>query len=145
MRTLKETTSLKHQQAGSYIYTIVPVPTSSKSSSFIYIASDDSITHIDTKLNVLDTLPSAHEGISCLVQVPNADSKTFATAGRDGKVRVWTAESNGQIMKKPLLEVRTRKCCSLRRPCVNANSSSERTSRLCNSYQLGGESVSCWH
>lgn len=110
MHTLKATASSSLSlPAGSYIYSICPAAPG----SFATISSDDSLRLFDaTSLKLLNvTAAKTHKGVTCLKEYGGATGvgqQLLATAGRDGKVRLWDVRS-GRGSGGPALEMETGK------------------------------------
>lgn len=113
MRTFSEAAAFKHTHANNvYLLSLVsPKNTNSEDHSFAYIASDDSLNTISVSVTSppfiiqVKSVPKAHDGISCLVAVPE---EGLATAGRDGKVKLWSLAADRSMELTPGLNVSTR-------------------------------------
>lgn len=115
MRTFLEVNNYRHSSTtDTYIFSIIPA---ADRQSFVYIASDDSINFVDVKADKggcssapSGRVQSAHKGISCLAPVQaTTTGSSFATAGRDGKVKLWECgNAGGTTFAKQVTEVSTR-------------------------------------
>lgn len=104
MHTLKATASSSLSLAeGHYIYSIAP----SSPGSFAAISSDDSLRVFDANglSHASVVAASAHEGVTSLKSY-DAGQQVLATAGRDGKVKLWDLRSG---RKSAAVEMETRK------------------------------------
>lgn len=118
MNTLKaEGSSTLSLPEGSYIYSI----SASTPGSFAAISSDDSLRTFDARSLKLLSVPATktHEGVTCLKEYGHATEggpQLLATAGRDGKVRLWDVRS-GPGKSQPVVEMETGKfdCCYIER------------------------------
>ncbi|KAJ9204550.1 hypothetical protein DTO027B5_4947 [Paecilomyces variotii] len=110
MNTLKaEGSSTLSLPEGSYIYSI----SASTPGSFAAISSDDSLRTFDARTLKLLSVPATktHEGVTCLKEYGHATEggpQLLATAGRDGKVRLWDVRS-GPGKSQPVVEMETAK------------------------------------
>jgi len=80
---------------------------------FAYIASDDTLPIISVtsplsspSINPISVVSKAHQGISCLVALKK--SAGLATAGRDGKVKIWVPQTDDRKDWQAAMEVSTR-------------------------------------
>ncbi|RAL05285.1 WD repeat protein [Aspergillus ibericus CBS 121593] len=104
MHTLKATASSSLSLAeGHYIYSIAP----SSPGSFAAISSDDSLRVFDANglSHASVVAASAHEGVTSLKSY-DAGQQVLATAGRDGKVKLWDLRSG---RKSAAVEMETSK------------------------------------
>ncbi|PYH85177.1 WD40 repeat-like protein [Aspergillus uvarum CBS 121591] len=101
MHTLQATASSSLSLAeGHYIYSIA----AAGPGTFAVISSDDSLRvfSADGLSHASIVTPSAHEVVTSL-RTYDAGQQLLATAGRDGKVKVWDLRSG----KKPAVEMQT--------------------------------------
>ncbi|KAL1851486.1 hypothetical protein Plec18167_008680 [Paecilomyces lecythidis] len=112
MNTLKAAgSSTLNLPKGSYIYSI----SASTPDSFAAISSDDSLRTFDSsslKLLSVPAIKTHEEGVTCLKEYGHATEggpQLLATAGRDGKARLWDVRS-GSGKGQPVVEMETAKC-----------------------------------
>lgn len=116
MRTFTEADSLQHAPSkDAYIFSIVPIPIGAASGNsigyrFAYIASDDSLNIISLtstqSIKPVTNIPRSHEGVSCLGAF-RAEAGLL-TAGRDGKVKYWSANMSDHERWQVGMELSTR-------------------------------------
>lgn len=111
MNTLKAAgSSTLNLPKGSYIYSI----SASTPDSFAAISSDDSLRTFDSsslKLLSVPAIKTHEEGVTCLKEYGHATEggpQLLATAGRDGKARLWDIRS-GSGKGQPVVEMETGK------------------------------------
>ncbi|GAD98738.1 WD domain protein [Paecilomyces variotii No. 5] len=111
MNTLKAAgSSTLNLPKGSYIYSI----SASTPDSFAAISSDDSLRTFDSNSLKLLSVPATkthEEGVTCLKEYGQATEggpQLLATAGRDGKVKLWDVRS-GSGKGQPVVEMETGK------------------------------------
>ena len=116
MHMFTEGTSYQSSQSTNvYIFNVVHLSTGSTTDphNFAYIASDDSINVISviatppaSSIKPVTTISKAHQGISCIEAFKTGLG--IATAGRDGKVKLWSPRPGREGKLEVILEVSTR-------------------------------------
>lgn len=100
--------------AGTFIYNAIAIDffaSGRRTSSFVIASSDDSLKWIEvskedgqTSLTCVRTHRVAHKGLTCLQMLGDlytarsSGTSTFMTAGRDGQLKVWTAETGNLLL-----------------------------------------------
>lgn len=82
----------------TYLYSLAQA-----GSTHATIGSDDSLRFFNVPdLKVVQSIAPAHQGIACLVS--GSDDRTFLTAGRDARIRVWDPRNTASTTKLELTE-----------------------------------------